>query len=62
MESPKRFSKLIFVVLNFVIATSPEAWHCCTRDDVIEVMHVLDLARDLLCLILSHYTYRYLDK
>ena len=25
----------IFVVLNFVIATSPGAWHCCTSDDVI---------------------------
>ena len=27
MESPKRPSKLIFVVLNFVIATSLGAWH-----------------------------------
>ena len=37
MESPKRPSKLIFVVLNFVTATSLGAWpwHCCINDDVI---------------------------
>ena len=29
MESPKRPS-INFVVLNFVTATSPGAWHCCT--------------------------------
>ena len=34
-ESPKRPSKLFFVVLNFVTATSSGAWHCCTNDDVI---------------------------
>ena len=37
VESPKRPSKLIFVVLNFVAATSPGAWHCCTSDDVTKV-------------------------
>ena len=42
VESPKRPSKLIFVVLNFVTATSPGAWHCCTNDDVINTR-----ARDL---------------
>ena len=36
VESPKRPSKLIFVVLNFVTATSPGAWHCCINDDVID--------------------------
>ena len=56
MESPKRPSKLIFVVLNFVTATSLGAWHCCTSDDVIDTR-----ARDLLFLLLSH-TYRDLDK
>ena len=45
MESPKRPSKLIFVVLNFVTATSPGAWHHCTRDDVL----IDTRARDLLC-------------
>ena len=35
MESPKRPLKLIFVVLNFVTATSPGVWHC-TSDDVID--------------------------
>ena len=38
MESPKRPSKLIFVVLNFVTATSPGASRrgtaACTSDDV----------------------------
>ena len=34
MESPKRPSKLIFVVLKFMTATSPGAWHCCTSDDI----------------------------
>ena len=53
MESPKRPSKLIFMVLNFVTATSPGVWHCCTSNDVIDT-----LARNLL---LSH-TYRDLDK
>ena len=51
MESPKRPSKLIFVVLNFVTANSLGAWHCCINDDVIDTR-----ARDL-----SH-TYRDLDK
>ena len=41
-ESLKRPSKFIFVVLNFVIATSPGAWHC---DGVI----IDTRARDLLC-------------
>ena len=36
VESPKRPSKSIFVVLNFVTATSPGVWHCCTSDDVID--------------------------
>ena len=44
VESLKRPSKLIFVVLNFVTATSPGAWHCCTSDDIID-----SRARDLLC-------------
>ena len=44
VESPKRPSKLIFVVINFMTATSPGAWHCCTNDDVINTS-----ARDLLC-------------
>ena len=44
VESSKRPSKLIFVVLNFVIATSPGAWHCCTSDDVMDIR-----ACDLLC-------------
>ena len=35
VENPKRPSKLIFMVLNFVAATSPGAWHC-TSDDVID--------------------------
>ena len=35
VESPKRPSKLIFVVLNFVTATSLGAWHCCISNDVI---------------------------
>ena len=35
VESPRRASELIFVVLNFVTATSPGAWHCI-RDDVID--------------------------
>ena len=34
----------IFVVLNFVTATSLGAWHCCISDDVINTR-----ARDLLC-------------
>ena len=34
MDSPKRPSKLIFVVLNFMTATSLRAWHCCISDDV----------------------------
>ena len=44
VESPKRPSKLIFAVLNFVIANNPGAWHCCTSDDVIDTR-----ARNLLC-------------
>ena len=48
MESPKRPSKLIFVVLNFVTAIRPGALHCSTRDDVIDTC-----ARDLLCSLLS---------
>ena len=36
VESLKRPSKLIFVVLNFMTATSTGAWHCCTSDDVID--------------------------
>ena len=40
----ERPSKLIFVVLNFVTATSPGAWHCCTSDDVIDTR-----VRDLVC-------------
>ena len=36
MESPKRPSKLIFMVLNFAIATSPGVEHCCTGDDAID--------------------------
>ena len=51
MESLKRPSKLIFVVLNFVTATSPGAWHCYTCDDVIDTR-----AR-----ITKLYTYRDLD-
>ena len=35
VESLKRPSKLIFVVLNFVTATSPGVWYC-TSDDVID--------------------------
>ena len=46
MESRKRPSKLIFVVLNFMTATSPGAWHCCTSDDVIDTC-AHDLARHL---------------
>ena len=42
VESPKRPSKLIFVVLNFVTAGT---WHC-TSDDVINT-------RDLLCYYLQ---------
>ena len=34
VENPKRPSKLIFVVLNFVTTTSPGVWHW-TSDDVI---------------------------
>ena len=48
VESPKRPSKLIFVVLNFVTATSPGAWHCCTNDDAIDTC-----THDLLCFILA---------
>ena len=44
VESPKRPSKLIFVVLNFVTATSPGVWHCFTSDGIIDTR-----ARDLLC-------------
>ena len=36
--------KLNFMVLNFVIATSPGAWHSCKSDDVIDTR-----AHDLLC-------------
>ena len=36
--------KINFVVLNFVTATSPGAWHCCTSDDVINTC-VRDLLR-----------------
>ena len=54
VESLKRPSKLIFVVLNFVAATSPGAWHCCTSDNVF-----VTRAHNLVCL-LSH-TYRDLD-
>ena len=43
VESLKRPSKLIFVVLNFVTAISTGAWHCCISDDVIDTC-----ARDLL--------------
>ena len=35
MQSSKRPSKLIFVVLDFMIVTSPGTWHC-TSDDVID--------------------------
>ena len=35
MESLKRPSKLIFVILSFMTTTSPEVWHC-TSDDVID--------------------------
>ena len=52
MESPKRPSKLIFVVLNFMTVTSPGAWHCCTNDDVIDTS-----AHNLLCYY-AIYTYR----
>ena len=45
VESSKMPSKLTFVVLNFVIATSPGAWHC-TSDDVIDT-RAHDLARYL---------------
>ena len=55
VESSKSPSKLIFMVLNFVTATSLGAWHCCISDDVIDTR-----TRNLLCL-LSH-TYRDLDK
>ena len=41
VESPKRPSKLIFVVLKCVTATSPGAWHC-TSDDAIDTC-TLDL-------------------
>ena len=34
-ESEKAL-KINFVVLNFVTATSPGAWHCCISDDVID--------------------------
>ena len=34
--------KINFMVLNFVTATSPGAWHCCTSDDVIDT-HASDL-------------------
>ena len=57
MESPKRPSKLIFVVLNFVTATTPGMWHCAT-DDVIDT-HARSRSRS--SLLLSH-TYRDLDK
>ena len=56
MESPKRPSKLIFVVLNFVTATSPRAWHCIS-DDVIDT-HSQSRSRSLL----PSHTYRDLDK
>ena len=46
MESPKRPSKLTFVVLNFVAAISPGAWHC-KSNDIIDT-HTLNLTRDLL--------------
>ena len=55
VESPKRPSKLIFVVLNFVAATSPGAWHCCTSDDVINT-------RGSQSSLLLSYTNRDLDK
>ena len=46
-----RPSNLIFVVLNFVTATNPWAWHCCTSDDVIDTH-----ARDLLLLSRTYST------
>ena len=58
MESPKRPSKLIFVVLNFVTATSPGAWHCCISDDVIDT-HARDLSTKP---YLQGLIYRDLDK
>ena len=32
VESQRRPSELIFVVLNFVIAISPGVWHCTSVD------------------------------
>ena len=55
VESPKRPSKLIFVVLNFMTATSPGAWHCCTK----RWCNWYKCSRS--SLLLSH-TYRDLDK
>ena len=54
VESPKRPSKLIFVVLNFVIATSIRAWHCTSVID--SYMRTISLA---IFFVLSH---AYLDK
>ena len=53
----ERPSKLIFVVLNFVAAISPGAWHC-TSDDVV---YTCARSRSQSSLLLSH-TYRDLDK
>ena len=49
MESPKRPSKLIFVVLNFMIATSYSlgVWYYYTSDDVVDT-HACDLLKSLL--------------
>ena len=52
VESPKRPTKLIFVVLNFVTATSLGAWHCCISDDVINTR-----ARDLCYLAIPTETW-----
>ena len=52
----ERASKSIFAILNFVIVTSPGAWHCCTSDDVLNRYTCLQSS-----LFLSH-TYRDLDE
>ena len=37
----KKALKINFVVLNFVTATSPGVWHCCTSDDRYTRSHLL---------------------
>ena len=43
----------IFMVINFMTAISPGAWHCCTSDDVINTR-----ARNLLSIVTKPYLQR----